>query len=226
MSDITIYGVGFSPYVRKTLVLCEEKGLEYQNIPVSPRDIPAELKPHSPLNKVPFARIGGKWLADSSIICQYLEAIHPTPAMYPDDPYLRATAGWFEEFIDGGMIPKIAPKIIFQRVINPLFFGIPCDDAVVQDGIDNDLPPLLNYLEQAIGSRPFLVDDRFTIADISVAGVMVMLMHARVEIDADRWPNVMRHRDAMWRRASLAKLIEQEKHFFAALTPKAAVAAS
>ena len=75
MAEVTVYGFGFSPYVQKVCVTCEEKGIDYENVPISPMAIPPELAGHSPLGKIPFAKVGeDRWLADSSVICQYLDA--------------------------------------------------------------------------------------------------------------------------------------------------------
>ncbi|QNN23672.1 glutathione S-transferase family protein [Planctomycetales bacterium ZRK34] len=225
MSEITVYGLSVSPFVRKVMVVCAEKGLKAQNISVSPRSIPDELKVHSPLSKIPFAQIRSKWLADSSIICQYIEAIEPSPSLYPAEAYDRARALWFEEYIDSGAIPNVR-QITFQRLVNPLLLGVPSDESVVAETVANDLPPLLDYLEGEIGDREFYVGDQLSIADIAVASFLANIMHARVDLDAARWPNVIRHRDAMWQRPSFAKLIEQETHTLKALADQVAAAAS
>ena len=42
-------------------------------------------------------------LADSSVICEYLEDRHPEPVLYPRDAVSRARARWLEEFADTRM---------------------------------------------------------------------------------------------------------------------------
>jgi glutathione S-transferase len=114
---------------------------------------------------------------------------------------------------------------VFQRVITPLLLGKPGDETLVAQTLANELPPVLDYLDAEVGDRAFLVGDQLTIADITVASYFVNIMHGRVEIDPARWPNVIRHRDAMWRRPSFDRLIEQEKHMIATLAAGAAVPA-
>jgi glutathione S-transferase len=66
----------------------------------------------------------------------------PNPRLYPSDPYDYARALWFEEYGDSGLVPVIGPKIVFERVVGPRFFGHTTNEAVVQQAIETDLPPL------------------------------------------------------------------------------------
>jgi glutathione S-transferase len=71
----------------------------------------------SPLGKIPALRDGDRAFSDSSVICQYLERLHPEPAMYPKDPYEFARALWFEEYADTALIEVFGPKIFFPRIV-------------------------------------------------------------------------------------------------------------
>ena len=113
----TVYGVNASPFVRKVRVFLAEKGIAYDLEPVMPMNVSAEYRKISPLGKVPAFRDGDRTLADSSVICAYLERTHPTPALYPADPYDYARALWFEEYADGGLAPIMGAKFFFQRVV-------------------------------------------------------------------------------------------------------------
>ena len=107
----TLYGIGLSPFVRKVRVLLAEKGLPYDHDPVVPFNVSADYKAMSPLGKIPAYRDEKGALCDSSIICAYLERRHPTPALYPSDPYEYARALWFEEYADSGLVAVIGVKI-------------------------------------------------------------------------------------------------------------------
>src|SRR5512143_38503 len=89
----TVYGANASPFVRKVRVVLTEKNIPYELEPVFPGPMaPPEFRTLSPLNKIPAFRDGDRTLADSSVICAYLERTHPTPALYPSDPYEYARA--------------------------------------------------------------------------------------------------------------------------------------
>jgi glutathione S-transferase len=212
----TVYGVSASPFVRKVRVFLAEKGIPYDLDPVIPFGVSAEFKKMSPLGKVPAFRDGERTLCDSSVICAYLERTHPTPSLYPSDPYQYARALWFEEYADGGLVTVIGPKIFFQKVVGPRFFNRPTDEAMVQKAIDEELPPMFDYLEAEIGNNDFLVGRTLSIADIGVGTQFVNLRHVGVTPDAKRWPKLAAYVDRLHARPSFKALIEEEATAFAA----------
>ena len=190
----TVIGVSASPFVRKVRVLLAEKGVPYELDPVIPFNASPEFKQMSPLGKVPAYRDGDRVLCDSSVICAYIERTHPDPALYPSDPYDYGRALWFEEYGDTALAQVMGPKIFFNRVVGPKFFQRPCDEAVVKHAIDEELPPLFDYLEgQLTGNGTSIAGPQFSIGDIGVATQFVNLRHAGVTVDATRWPKLARY---------------------------------
>ena len=118
--SLVVLGGGVSPFVRKVRVVLAEKGLDYQHEQVNPFAPPAGYREISPLGKIPAFKDGDRTLADSSVICAYLEKRFPTPALYPSDPYDYARALWIEEFMDGGLVPVVGPNIFLALVLKPL----------------------------------------------------------------------------------------------------------
>jgi glutathione S-transferase len=210
----TVYGVSASPFVRKVRVALAEKGLDYQLEPVFPGpQAPPEWRKLSPLGKVPAFRDGDRTLADSSVICAYLERVAPEPPLYPRDPFDYARALWFEEYGDGGLVPVFGGKIFFQRVVGPRFMGHTTDEDVVRNAIENEVPPLLDYLESEL-TGDYLVGGAFTIGDIGITSQFVNLGYAGVRVDTRRWPRLAAYVDRMKARPSFARLIEEEKAAF------------
>jgi glutathione S-transferase len=218
MTQPIIYGVDVSPFVRKVDILLEEKGVAYELVPTRPGPtMPAEVRAHSPLGKIPTLRHGDKWLADSSVICLYLEKVYPQSPMLPTDPYDYARALWFEEYIDGAAFSKACAPIFFERVLALPLAGRPCDEARVQKTIAEELPAICDYLEGELGSNDYFVAGRFTLADITVAGFFVNLNHAGVKIDAARWPRLDRHYQRVTSRPSFARHLAHENKTLAGL---------
>lgn len=210
----TIYGVNASPFVRKVRVVLIEKKVPYELETVFPGpSAPPEFRAISPLGKVPAFRDGDRTLADSSVICAYIERVHPQPALYPSDPYDYARALWFEEWADSGLVAVVGPKIFFQRIVAPRFFGRACDEEVVRRAIDEELPPLLDYLESQI-SGEFLVGKALSIGDIGVLSQFVNLAHAGVSLDAARWPKVAAYVEHGLARPSFKAMVEEESPQF------------
>ena len=62
----------------------------------------------------------------------------------------------------------------------------------------------------------YLVEDRFTLADIAVASPLATIGHADCPVDAARHPKVADYLARIWERPSFAGLLTQEKAFLAA----------
>lgn len=206
----TLYGTLGSPFVRKAIVALTEKGIEYDHDPVVPFGPNPEYRKIHPLGKIPAYRDGDRVLPDSSVILAYLERTHPEPPLYPSDPYDYARALWYEEFGDGGLSPVTGTKIFFARVIGPRFMNVPADEVAIKKTIDEELPPLFDYLEQEIGDKQFLVANRFTVADIGVATHFVNFKLAGCSVDANRWPRLAAYVERIHKRPSFKAVIEKE----------------
>lgn len=214
MSTIQLYGAPASPFVRKVQIVLAEKKLAYDHVPTIPVAMPAppgitpELRPRSPLGKIPFIRIGDDWLADSSVIIALLERLYPEHPVYPDAPWDYARALWFEEYIDGGAIPRVFGTIFVERILAPLLFKRPTDQAKVDKALAHDVPEVYGYLDREIGARAFLVGDRFSVADVTVASFFKSMQQADAAPDAQRWPNLARYLQALYGRPAIATLAE------------------
>jgi len=212
----TLYGTLGSPFVRKAIVALTEKGIAYEHDPVVPFGPNPEYRKISPLGKIPAFRDGDRTLPDSSVIIAYLERTHPEPPLYPSDPYEYARALWFEEYGDGGLAPILGTKIFFARMIGPRFFNQPTDEAVIKKVLDEEVPPLFDYLEKEIDDKKFLVGSRFTIADIGIATNFVNFQLAGCSIDATHWPKLVAYVEGIHNRPSFKAVIDKEKAMFKA----------
>jgi glutathione S-transferase len=206
-----VYGIGLSPFVRKVRVVLAEKSIPYELDPVIPMNVSAEYKKLSPLGKIPAYQDGSRTLCDSSVICAYLERTKPEPALYPADPYEYARALWFEEYADTALVNVAGPKVFFQRIVQPRFLNQPTDEAVVKKAIDDELPPLFDYLESQLSDAGVIAGTRFSIGDIALASQFLNLRHAGVEVDGARWPKLKKYVDNILARPSFAKLAEEER---------------
>ena len=211
--SLVVLGASVSPFVRKVRSFINEKGLAYEHDPVNPFSPPDRWREVSPLGRIPALRDGDRTLADSSVICAYLERRFPEPALYPSDPFEYARALWFEEYMDGGFVPIAGPKIFMPLVLAPLFSGKPVDasaEAAAQEVVGKDLARLWDYLERELGEREYFVGTRVSIADLAIASPHVNLRHAGVAPERRRFPRLRAFLDRMWGRPSLKGLIDEE----------------
>ena len=138
----------------------------------------------------------------------------PRPADEPND-YARAR--WFEEYMDGGLIPLAGPKVFFALVLKPMRGKTavdPADEVVAQKVVAEDLPVFWDYLERELGDRAYFVGETLTLADIAVASPHVNLRHAGVAPERKRWPRLRAFLDRMYARPSFKKVIEEEAPIF------------
>jgi glutathione S-transferase len=210
---LKLYGANPSPFVRKVKVFLAEKSLPFEQEQTSPFPPSAEFKKLSPLGRIPAFSDDGKVLADSSIICAYLERTHPQPALYPSDAYDYARALWFEEYADGGLAPIIGGKMFFNKVVGPLLMKLPFDEALFRKAEQEDLPPMFSYLEGEL-KGDFLVGNSLTIGDIGVGSQFVNLLLSGVSPDAGKWPKLAAYLGRIQSRPSFKTLIDGDKKMF------------
>jgi len=213
---LIVYGSSLSPFVRKVRVVLAEKGIAYEHQQINPFAPPDWFLAISPLKRIPVLRDTEEpepnTLPDSSVICAYLEAKHPQPALYPAVPFARARALWFEEYADTQMMQSIGPGLFFERVVKK-FMGRECDESIVAATLGEKLPAIFDYLESNVRGREFLVGDGLSIADIAVACMLVNFEHAREKLDKTRWPELARYAAALHARPSIKTPIEEERQF-------------
>ena len=204
----TVIGSSISPFVRKVMVVLAEKGVPYEHEDVNPFAPPDGFREVSPLGRIPAFRHDDRIINDSSVICRYIERLHPTPAFYPADPYQSARAEWIEEFMDGGFIPVSGPKVFLPLVLSPLMTGKEADETEPRKVIEKDFPPFYDYLNAQLGASGYFVGDALSIADLTVASLFVNTRLAGENPDAGRWPKLHAFLKRMHARPSLRAVIE------------------
>ncbi|KQM31236.1 glutathione S-transferase family protein [Sphingomonas sp. Leaf10] len=214
-----IYGSTISPFVRKAVVFAEEKGLAVELIPTAPGDTTPAFRAISPFGQIPAMVDDDFALADSSAIIAYLEAKHPDPVLIPADAQARGRTIWFDELADT-VIFATGRTMLFNRVVGPLFRGVPGDAAAADAAERDQWPAILAYLEQAVTGRDFLVGDGFTLADIAVTSALASSLHATAPIEAAGHPELARYLDTMLARPAFARRLEAERGFIAKVRAK------
>jgi glutathione S-transferase len=208
----TVHGAAPSPFVRKVRVFLAEKGVAYDLdpvVPFPPANSTSEFRRMSPLGKIPAFSDGDFAISDSSVICAYLERVHPAPALYPADPAQYARALWLEELADSKLVETIGPAF-FQRVIRGRFFKQEPDEAAARQALEG-LPQWLDYLEGQLGDAEYFVGGRFSIADIAIATMVQQLRHAGETIDAARWPRLAAWSERVLGRPSFKSCLVDER---------------
>lgn len=200
--DLLIYGSPVSAFVRKVAGVCIAKGLPYDIEAVNVFDPPAWFRDISPMKRIPVLRdrsvaeegVAGT-IADSSAICAYIEKKHPAPALYPEDPMALGEALFIEEYADTAL--AMAGGL---GIFRPIFFAISKGEEPglekAREAWANQLPPIFDVLEARLGGRAFFAGDALSIADITVACVLMQITLV-AEMPLGRWPGLAAHFAAM-----------------------------
>ena len=184
---LTVIGSYVSPYVRKVLACMNLKGLTYEVDPITPFFGNDEFRKLSPLCRIPVLVDGDFSISDSSVICDYLDEAFPGHALFPVGPKDRARARWLEEYADTRLGDLFIWNLFYQKVVHPLVWGEPGEQARIDKALNEDIPTALDYLEGQLPAGGFLFGE-IGLADIAVASFFQNGSYAGFSVEADRWP--------------------------------------
>ncbi|MBB4862347.1 glutathione S-transferase [Pseudomonas nitritireducens] len=218
--SLVVFGAPLSPFVRKVRLFAAEKGLDYQLENVNPFNQPDWYRELNPLRRVPAIRDGDFTLADSSVICHYLEDRDPQrAALCGEGAQARARIHWLEKYADYELAPLTTFTVFRNRLLKPLM-GKVCDEVAVKGAMQEKLPEHFDYLEKCLGEQQWFVDDRFSLADIAIACQLVNLRHGGEELDAQHWPKLAAHFERCLARPALAEIVQGELQIIAKIMAK------
>ena len=186
---------------QRILWLLEELGLPYE-IRTYQRDsltrfAPPELKSIHPLGKSPVITDGGRTIAESGAIIEYLIDKHGNGRLKPKpgtDDYWKYVE-WMHYAEGSAMLPLLLA----------LYSGFLGDAAApLQPRVDSEIASNLSYMEQGLGARPFFVGNELTGADVQLLFVLEAA-GARLE----QYPRLLAYRDRMHARPAYQRGIEK-----------------
>lgn len=203
-----IYGARLSPFVRKVIIFAEEKGLDYALQPGGFGQGDAFFAEASPFGKIPALKDGDFLISDSSAIITYMDAVRPEPNLIPVEARARARTIWYEEFGDT-ILQAVGRSMFFNRRVAPLM-GLPQDLAAADEAEAKELPPLLDYLERALPESGYLVEDRFTLADIAIFCPLINIGYCSTVLADGAWTKVGQWVERLRSRPSIATALAAE----------------
>ncbi|MEZ5833174.1 MAG: glutathione S-transferase family protein [Dongiaceae bacterium] len=207
---LKIYGVPISVHTRKVIVAAIEKKLAFENDPVVPFNPPAGWERLSPTGKIPVVSEGDFELADSSVICAYLEQTHPVPALFPSAAKDRARVLWLEEYCDGTLFREVIHGLFLQTVIRPKILNQATERAAIDAILTGVLPKAFGYLESQVGDG-YLVGDEFGIADIALTSNLINYHYLGYRIDDGRYRRLAAYFKRLCRQSSIATALRAEQ---------------
>lgn len=154
---IKLYGFAVSNYYNMVKLALLEKGIPFEEVTAAPSQEDS-YKAKSPMGKVPCIETSHGFLSETSAILNYLEEVHPTPALLPADPWARAKV---REVVHG---LELYIELQARRHFGHVFFGAPKSEAAIEE-VKPVVENGLNALRQ-LSSGQWICGDQFTQADI------------------------------------------------------------
>ena len=157
---LSLYAIPVSLYTAKVRIVLRHKGLAWEEVP-PPGGYGSDVyKTHVASGNLPALRDGDVLIADSEAIAEYLEEVHPEPAMLPRDPVARAGVREMSRFHDTRLEPAL-------RRVFPYLPGRAAPPAGVVEGAWADVDARLSQLPRlpgfGAGATPTLGDCGFAI---------------------------------------------------------------
>jgi len=217
MPEIILHQWEVSPYCGKVRRILAFKGLAFSTLEYAGWKIqqPGKL---SKVGKLPVLEYDGEMIQDSSVIGQFLEKKHPTPALYPASGMASHLAHVFEDWADESlywyevylrfMYPEAADQAfeVIQRGRPAyekkllLLAAVPMMRRKLKEQglgrypreqVVQQFMGHVEHLEGILAAQPWLVGDACSIADIAVASQLAEVRRTSHLADAImRYPAV------------------------------------
>ena len=155
---LKLCGFHISNYFNKARIAMLEKGLQFELDPSCKPSQVEDFLARTPMGKVPFIEVDGAHLAESQVICEYLEDAYPQKPLYPRDPLERARV---RELIT---IMELHVELVARRLYGQVFFGRPASDELKQ-AVEKDLMKGIRALRDRAKFDPYIAGSELTLAD-------------------------------------------------------------
>jgi glutathione S-transferase len=161
------------PNPRVVKIFIAEKGLDIPRVEVDLRageNRQAPFLAKNPSGQLPALELDdGVVLAEILPICEYLEETHPTPPLIGTNAEERAITRMWTRRIDLNICEPLANGFRFAEGLRLFENRVHCIPQAADD-LKAITRERLAWLDGLIEGRPFIVGDRFTLADILLFG--------------------------------------------------------
>jgi len=195
---VKLYDSAFATCPRKARLAFEEKGAPYTRETLNPlvwtRDPSHPLRKVSPDGLLPLLEVDGKFLRESTVICEYVDEAFDGPALMPEDPFERGQVRlWMKRIEVDCHIPHHMPfqfAVALMKAVESFspesraeYFAAntPRRRAVLEEVYENGFDSvnfrngvrfydqLFGEMEAALSETPWLVGQNYSLAEVGVA---------------------------------------------------------
>jgi glutathione S-transferase len=179
-----LYTSPFAPNARRVRVFLAEKGIDVPKVDVDLARLDQRSEGFSALN--PFQRVpvleldDGVVLCESIAICRYFEEIQPDPPLFGVGALERAQVEMWQRRLELGLMLHIANAF---RHSHPHMAEM--EKPQIAELAQSSKPKALAamaHVDRELVDRPFIVGDRFSIADITGLVALDFARTARIAL--------------------------------------------
>jgi len=155
---LKLCGFHISNYHNKVRLALLEKGVAFEedaNCKPSQKD---EWLGRSVMGKVPIIETDNGSLAESQVICEYLEDAYPQAPLYPKDPMAKARV---RELIT---VVELHLELVARRLYGGAFFGGTTSEDTKKE-VERDLAKGVRALARLAKFDPYMAGKEFSLAD-------------------------------------------------------------
>jgi glutathione S-transferase len=158
-----------SPNPRVVRMFMAEKGIDIPRVEIDVRggeNRQAAYAARNPAGQTPCLELDdGFYLAEITAICEYLEELHPSPALIGSTPRERAETRMWTRRIDLNIAEPISYGYRYSQALEMFRNRIHCIPQAAED-LKQIAQEKLAWLDGLIAGRKFVCGDRLTLADI------------------------------------------------------------
>ena len=170
-----LYQANLSPFAARIRIQLRAKGIDGFDFVLPPGGLGSdEYKEINPTGKIPFLDLGDAGIAESAVICEYIEEKWPQPSLLPDSPEARAQVRLLVQCVD-------------MYITTPMFKTIPLleQGEKARDALGLLLAELkagLGYLNEyrnrsGLAGERYAIGDQLTLADGAIAGALFFVIN-------------------------------------------------
>lgn len=166
----TLYHLALSPFSRKVRVVLREKNLDFELKVEKVWERRPEFLAMNPAATVPvLVEEDGSTLAESGVICEYLEEIHPGERnLLGDKPVERAEVRRLVAWFDQKFSREVTDNLLREKMMKKfLGLGEP-NSSAIRAGYSN-VHFHLEYIGWLTERRKFLAGEKYSLADVAAA---------------------------------------------------------
>lgn len=194
MQTMILYDYYRSSACFRVRIALNLKGLDYQAVPVhlvndGGRQFSDAYQKINTQNLVPSLQAGNKIITQSLAIIEYLNDIHPTPALLPGEPYEKALIRSFALSIAADIHPLNNLRVL-KYLTNQLGLSEDKKKEWIQHWIAKGLTALEKQLTTYNTSGDFCFGNELTLADICL--VPQLYNARRFDCDLGAYPTLVR----------------------------------